>query len=165
MKNPNITSDNENFARCSMYSLQRISLLIHIPFDTQWVQTSMTLNELKQCRILYEKGWEKDITLCSTVDDSWKQIHKKTSHFSYQKGMSDHADKILSQRANYKNLQFTFILTSVSIDGPYTIYDGNHRAIALASIPNLDEFAVRVNVFIGYSESFKTPDRGTFYCQ
>jgi hypothetical protein len=148
----------ENIHRIAFLGVSRLALLAHLPVDTQWYKGVVTLDELASFHILKENGWHKEIPRCSTVKEAWEFISKATSNAAN----GSHTALIHRLRDAKTSFDKVIVAVGASINGPFTIWDGNHRAIALISQAQEKK---PIKVYIGLSQAFLTPYRGSFYCE
>ncbi|GMF16907.1 unnamed protein product [Phytophthora fragariaefolia] len=107
----------------------RLPLLAHLPGDSRWYKGMLELKHVKAFRVLKENGWGQQLPPCSTVEEAAAILSSKGSTMSNDSSLRDHVRQ-LQHRLDHFN--HTMVVVGASVKGPFTIWDGNHRAIALA---------------------------------
>lgn len=158
MLDPDPTLSQENILRAAFLGSSRLPLLAHLPTDSRWYKGMLELKHAKAFRVLKENGWGRQLPTCSTVGDAAAILSSESSDTPKDSSLRDHVRQ-LQQRVDHFN--HTLIVVSASADGPFTIWDGNHRAIALA-LTQPDSHLLLV--YMGVSPSFASPHRGSLYC-
>ncbi|KAH7476649.1 uncharacterized protein KRP23_7330 [Phytophthora ramorum] len=158
MLDPDPTSSQENIHRAAFLGSSRLPLLAHLPADSQWYKAMLELGHVKAFRVLKENTWGQQLPPCSTVGEAAVLLSSQDLAMSEQGSLRDHVRQ-LQHRVDHFN--HTVVVVGASVDGPFTIWDGNHRAIALALTQPDNHLLL---VYIGISSQFASPHRGSFYC-
>ncbi|OWZ08641.1 hypothetical protein PHMEG_00018779 [Phytophthora megakarya] len=156
MLDPDPTSSQENIHRAAFLGSNRLPLLAHLPTDSLWYKGRLELKRVKEFRILKENSWGQQLPPCSTVVGEAAIILQDTA--TSESSLREHVRQ-LQHRVDHFN--HTVIVVGASVLGPFTIWDGNHRAIALA-LTQPDSHLLLV--YVGISSKFTSPSRGSFYC-
>ncbi|KAG7390335.1 Vacuolar protein sorting-associated protein 54 [Phytophthora pseudosyringae] len=159
MLDPDPTSSQENIHRAAFLGSSRLPLLAHLPTDSLWYKGRLELKSVKEFRVLKENTWGQQLPPCSTVGDAAALLSSQDVAVMPEEGsLRDHVRQ-LQQRVEHFN--HTVIVVGASIDGPFTIWDGNHRAIALV-LTQPDSHLLLV--YVGVSSKFTSPHRGSLFC-
>ncbi|KAF1789384.1 Vps54-likeVacuolar protein sorting-associated protein 54, C-terminal [Phytophthora cactorum] len=130
MLDPDPTSSHENIHRAAFLGSSRLPLLTHLPTDSLWYKGKLDLKRVRKFRVLKENSWGKQLPPCSTLEDTATILSSQDSAaMSDENPLRDHVRQ-LQHRVDHFN--HTIIVVGASVGGPFTIWDGNHRAIALA---------------------------------
>lgn len=154
--------------RAAFLGVMHIALIVHIPADTKWYSGVVDLDHLASFRVINENSWQQGSFQCLPIREAAARMNSsqagecslncsiplqfQSSHAARVHQLEAFADQLLEK---------PIIAVSASLAGPFTILDGNHRAIALTWAQRPD---VRVPVFIGISRKFNAPHEGSFYC-
>ncbi|KAE9136272.1 hypothetical protein PF007_g2252 [Phytophthora fragariae] len=157
MLDPDPTSSQENILRAAFLGSSRLPLLAHLPTDSRWYKGMLELKQVKAFRVLKENSWGRQLPPCTTVADAAAILSSESSG-PEDSSVRDHVRQ-LQHRLDHFN--HTIIVVGPSVDGPFTIWDGNHRAIALA-LTQADSHLLLV--YMGVSPRFASPHRGSLYC-
>ncbi|ETP19196.1 hypothetical protein F441_06741 [Phytophthora nicotianae CJ01A1] len=156
MLDPNPTSSHENIHRAAFLGSSRLPLLAHLPTDSLWYKGKLEMKRVREFRVLKENSWRQHLPPCSTVGEAVTILSSQDA--AVEGSLLDHVRQ-LQHRVDHFN--HTIIVVGTSVDGPFTIWDGNHRAIALA-LTQPDSHMLLV--YMGISPRFASPHRGSFYC-
>ncbi|KAF4042281.1 hypothetical protein GN244_ATG05651 [Phytophthora infestans] len=156
MLDPDPASINENIHRAAFLGSSRLPLLAHLPTDCRWYKGKLELKRVREFHVLKENSWRQQLPSCSTVEDA-------VIILSSQDGVEESSlrNHVRQLQHRVKHFNHTVIVVGASVNGPFTIWDGNHRAIALA-LTQPDSHMLMV--YIGISPKFASPHRGSFYC-
>ncbi|KAL3668197.1 hypothetical protein V7S43_007058 [Phytophthora oleae] len=158
MLNPDLTSSVENIHRAAFLGSTRLPLLAHLPTDSRWYKGKLELKRIKKFRVLKENSWGQQLPSCCTVGDAAAILRAQdTAEMIDRSSLHEHIRQ-LQHRVDH--FDHTLIVIGSSVDGPFTIWDGNHRAIALA-LTQPDSHLLLV--YLGISSKFALPHR-VFYC-
>ncbi|KAE9051226.1 hypothetical protein PR003_g2334 [Phytophthora rubi] len=157
MLDPDPTSSQENILRAAFLGSSRLPLLAHLPTDSRWYKGMLELKHVKAFRVLKENSWGRQLPPCTTVADAAAILSSESSG-PEDSSVRDHVRQ-LQHRLDHFN--HTIIVVGASVDGPFTIWDGNHRAIALALAQPDNHLLL---VYMGVSPRFASPHRGSLYC-
>lgn len=127
----------------------RCDILEKLPNDLKWFEVEIQPDDLEKIFIISSGDWaEAGITVTFKVVEVVDYL---------KKGVSDDRimPSILEKKRTYEDdinaIDRKFILVSPTLEGNYTILDGNKRAVALQSIDKL----VGNVVYLGVSESIR----------
>ncbi|KAG3249037.1 hypothetical protein PI124_g6304 [Phytophthora idaei] len=149
MLDPDPTSSHENIHRAAFLGSSQLPLLAHLPTDSLWYKD---LKRVRKFRVLKENSWGKQLPPCSTLEDTATILSSQDSAaMSEENPLRDHVRQ-LQHRVDHFN--HTIIVVGASVGGPFTIWDGNHRAIALAFTQPDSHLLL---VYMGISSKFDSP--------
>lgn len=125
----------------------RCDILEKVPNDLKWFEVKITEEDVDNLFIISSDDWGY-----AGITDTYKVVNVVDY---LQRGISD--DRIMPNILEKKRMyeididafDKKFILISPTLEGNYTILDGNKRAVALQSINRL----VGTVVYLGVSES------------
>eukprot|EP00644_Phytophthora_capsici_P004137 jgi/Phyca11/109997/e_gw1.17.571.1 len=158
MLDPDLTSSLENIHRAAFLGSTRLPLLAHLPTDSRWYKGKVELKRVKEFRVLKENSWGEQFPSCCTVGDAAAILRAQdTAEMSGKDSLHEHIRQLQHRIDHYNH---TLIVVGTSLDGPFTIWDGNHRAVALA-LTRPDSHLLLV--YLGISYKFALAYRG-FYC-
>jgi hypothetical protein len=159
MLDPDPASSQENILRTAFLGSSRLPLLAHLPTDSRWYKAKLELKHVKNFRILKENSWRQQLPPCSTVGEAAAILGSQDDTAAHdESSLRDHVRQ-LEHRLNY--FSHTVIVVGASVDGPFTIWDGNHRAIALALTQSGSHLLL---VYMGLSAQFAAPHRDSLFC-
>jgi hypothetical protein len=175
---PDLNNPMENIARAALLGSARLALILHLPFTVQWYfaeEVGVTAaGGVGDFRILKENAWMDEIESCARVADTWVAMRKQITlqHRAQQQGqrrpLGNHTSKVLGMVKSADALPRMLVVLATNPDGPYTIWDGNHRGIALfgAATDRVGHRGVRsaVRVVLGVSPRFAVAYQGSFFC-
>lgn len=125
--NPDITDWQQNYTRKELLWKWRYPLLGQLPMDIDWYLIELELEEFENLLVIRENGWDKTfglgknleevaVVVKSGVEDRWGVKFDQIQDIKNNIGKYDFREKI--------------ILISSSMNFPYTVVEGNHRAVA-----------------------------------
>ena len=134
-------------------------------------------------RVLRENAWSDEVASCARVADAWTAMRQRLSlHRARERerertasaperknqtraSLGRHTAQVLSMMRAAHLLPRMLVVLAADAQGPFTIWDGNHRAVALhAAAAESPGRRFPVQVLLGVSRRFLSPHRGSFYC-
>lgn len=152
---PNFDGGSQNTIREKLLYATRSSLLDRLPADTNWHIIRLSSEEFSSLFVIRESGWEQSFGQHAKVGGVSKQL------LAGKRSDNPSTDKMHAIKASIGGHDFSDKLTLIAtnVNGPYTIIDGNHRAIAFrlhadttgdtSAIPS--EFILGTSSSMGYS--------------
>jgi len=125
--NPDLGDWKQNYIRKELLWKWRYPLLGQFPKQVEWYLIELDLKEFEKLLVIREKGWnqtfglgknlvEVALAVQNNVEDSWGVNFKQIKDIKNNIGKHVFKEKI--------------ILISSKIEPPYTVVEGNHRAVA-----------------------------------
>ncbi len=125
--NPDLSDWKQNYARKELLWKWRYPLLGQLPQQIEWYLIELDLEEFENLLVIRENGWDKTfglgknleevaLAVQNDVEDSWGVNFKQIKDIKNNIGKYAFKEKI--------------ILISSNEEAPYTILEGNHRAVA-----------------------------------
>lgn len=145
------TNVENNRKRRELLWEHRKVLLEQLPIDTQWYEIELTEDEFENIRIIKGYEWEKTFGTArkvkSVVNALMNNIRSKEIDYMLITGIKNN---IGTYPFNEK-----IILVSDSLHHPYSILEGNHRALAFAlrALELNDRSHVPKRFFLGVSKN------------
>lgn len=145
------TNVENNRKRRELLWEHRKVLLEQLPIDTQWYEVELTEDEFENIRIIKGYEWEKTFGTArkvkSVVNALINNIRSKEIDYMLITGIKNN---IGTYPFNEK-----IILVSDSLHHPYSILEGNHRALAFAlrALELNDRSHVPKRFFLGVSKN------------
>lgn len=142
-------------------SLRSASLLESLP-PVEWELHSVTLPDLGSFRIIKDVTWGSEyetltsdcLTVAAVAAD-----HNKTWGETLSVAVDDVGSKVTPSHAIrlaklQETMQWPRVLVAIaaSSNGPFTLLDGNHRAVLLSTVDE-DQAAAGVQVFVGVASN------------
>eukprot|EP00941_MAST-03F_sp_MAST-3F-sp1_P001390 g1390.t1 len=176
---PDIENDMENVMRAVFLAQMRFPLLTHIPLDVKWWHARINVNHIgKNFYILRERGWSPFVQ-CRSIAHVARALLVWMGEISRDETIVEKIDKrlvetfgkirnILKALRKGANIPRTIIALSSNRGAPFTLIDGNHRAVAFvahAITSEKSDFSP-IHAQIGFSNelSERKPWRGSFFC-
>ena len=149
INNPNFSNTEENKVRLELLRSIRSPMVDPLPKDTEWYVTDLKKGDIKRIYIVPSSDWLSLTSNSYSILEAVKNIDSNL----------DHASKIREIKTNLNegSLSKNLILVASSPESPFTIIEGNHRAVALLSkaIDSKIEPIVE-KIFLGISPEMKS---------
>jgi len=154
--------------RAAFLGVIHIALVAHLPADTKWYRGVVDLQHISSFHVINENSWRRGSFQCLTIREAAaRMIDLEGSDCSMNcsippRSQSFHAARVHQLEAfTDRLLEKPIVVVSARLAGPFTILDGNHRAIALE---RGQPPSTRVPVIVGLSSKFDAPHEGSFVC-
>ncbi len=145
---PNFSDENENNQRLQLLRYVRKPMIDPIPSNTEWYVISFKKDDLDRTFIVPSDDWLPLTNNSYQILEAIKNVESQI----------DHAPKIREVRNAIErdSVGRNLILVTSSLESPFTIIEGNHRAVAFTS-KALDETPDMIieEVFLGVSPQMK----------
>jgi hypothetical protein len=126
---PNVNDPGENHERLRVFYSKRAIFFLEIPPDTQWFEVkNLTDNELDELHVVAHRPF-----MSATDKNELRRVAARLPK------------TLKTQPASWRRP----ILWGHKESGPFSIFEGNHRLIAYASLPSPPE--LNIPVFVGLS--------------
>lgn len=143
--NPNFDDEDENMKRLELLRYVRKPMIDPIPIDTKWYVISFKKDDLDRTFIVPSDDW------LPLTDNSYQILQA----IKNAESNIDHAQKIrdVKNSIDKTSVGRNLILVASSLESPFTVIEGNHRAVAFASKALEDETkdTIVAEVFLGIS--------------
>lgn len=146
--NPNFFDPNENKIRLELLRYVRYPMVDPIPNNTQWYVIDFNKEDLERTFIVPSDDW---LSITNNIFRFLEALKNIESNFL-------HADRIREIKAavNDGNVSKNLILVASSPESFFTIIEGNHRAVALASKAlDHNEKSIVNEMFLGISPQMR----------
>lgn len=125
--NPDLGDWEQNYLRKEFLWKGRFPLLGQLPLQIKWYLVELDIEEFKNLLVIRENGWDKTfglgknleevaLAVQNNVEDRWGVNFKLINDIKNNIGKHVFKEKI--------------ILISSNKEAPYTVVEGNHRAVA-----------------------------------
>jgi len=125
--NPDLSDWKQYYLRKELLWKWRYPLLGQLPLQIEWYLIELDLEEFENLLVIRENGWDKTfgigknlkevaLAVQKNVEDSWGVNFKQIKDIKSNIGKHAFKEKI--------------ILISSNEEAPYTVIEGNHRAVA-----------------------------------
>ncbi|KKQ73709.1 MAG: hypothetical protein US96_C0055G0008 [Candidatus Woesebacteria bacterium GW2011_GWB1_38_5b] len=127
ISNPNLNDWQENFIRKELLWKWRYPLLGCLPLETEWNLIELEADEFENLLVIRETGWEKTFGTGKNLKEVAFAIKENVKDIG-----SVRFDIIHDIKNNVGKFEFKekIILIGSSFNNPYTVVEGNHRAVA-----------------------------------
>ncbi|MEK7107063.1 MAG: hypothetical protein AAB899_02650 [Patescibacteria group bacterium] len=127
--NPDISNWEQNYWRKELLWRLRAPLLAQLPFNIQWHVIGLDAGEFEHIRVIREHGWNRTFGERKNLMEVAEAVQKNLPD---EWGVN--FPQILDMKNNVGRTEFKerIILISSGLTGPYTVLEGNHRAVAFA---------------------------------
>ena len=126
VRDPDIHDEQQNIIRRSLLWEIRRLLLQNLPINIEWHQVEIALSEFGDLLAIRERGW----VLTLGPGKNLTEISKAIRNGVTDKGIDLEHVKGIKDSIGTHSFSERIVLISSSLSGPYTILDGNHRAVA-----------------------------------
>lgn len=125
--NPDLSNWQQNYIRKELLWKWRYPLLVQLPFEIDWYSIELELEEFENLLVIKEDGWNKTFGLGKNLKDAAIGVKNNIEdkwgvNFSQIKEIKNNIGKYVFKEK--------IILISEGLDFPYTVVEGNHRAVA-----------------------------------
>lgn len=148
--NSDTSSQSENTKRRELLWAWRQPLLVRIPNKIDWYHVSIDYGEFSKFLVIREVNWEKTFGQKRSLRDVAEAIADGVNDRGAGIDMIKTIKDSIGSSHQFKE---KIILISQSFVGPYTVLEGNHRAVAfqLRSLENNDTSCLPNEVILGVS--------------
>ena len=127
INNPNLLDWQENFFRKELLWKWRYPLLGQLPLEIEWYLIELSAEEFENLLVIREIGWENTFGIGKNL----REVAFAVKNNVQDRGnvRFDIIQDIMDNIGKY-NFKEKLILISSDLKPPYTIVEGNHRAVA-----------------------------------
>lgn len=151
--NGDLTNDEQNRIRRWLLWEWRKPLLERLPSDIQWHLAEVEANDFGELLIIREIGWEKTFGNRKRLRDIAQAIQEGVEDQGIDFALID----AIKQNIGKQPFNEKLILIANTSNPPYTIVEGNHRAVAfqLKHLDTGDNIHIPKEVLIGISQNMQ----------
>jgi len=142
-------------------SLRSASLLESLPLNVQWEMHYMAATDLASFRVIKDGSWDSEYgdvaNNCLTVaavaakhTRSWSEKFSVAVEDIQSKATPSHAIRLQKLKETEKWPR-VLVAIGASPNGPFTLLDGNHRAVLLSA--EADDLDTAVQVYVGVASN------------
>lgn len=125
--NPDLNDREQNRLRKELLWKWRYPLLRQLPQQIEWYLIELNLEEFENLLVIREKGWDKTFGLGKNLKEVALAVQNNVEDIS---GVGFKQIKDIKNNIGKYTFKEKIILISSSRDAPYTVIEGNHRAVA-----------------------------------
>lgn len=127
--NADTNNEEQNSHRSKLLWEWRKPLLERLPSEIDWMLIELEDGEFDELRVIREIGWEKTFGVGKTVKEVALAVRNNVQEFG---GVGFDLFFKIKEKIGIQQFNDKIILISPDINPPYTIIEGNHRAIAFS---------------------------------
>lgn len=125
--NPDFSVDKDNQLRKKLLWIYRSPLLNQLPRNIEWHIVEIDVSEFSRLLVIRENGWEKTFGNKKTLIDAARSM---VSRQALDHGVDFEKVQNIKQSIGDHDFSEKLICISTDMNEPFTIIEGNHRALA-----------------------------------